>query len=124
MPDIAVSGFDYAESYAGLFSLGFRLEAIYPLIPKFQVESSVTATALSLGLRSVDKEEDNASPVKFLTLFSGLNSSFDLGTRYYLLDKLSISIAYRLEFVRISGWETLLSASDNLVIGLNYRFRK
>ncbi|MBN2348079.1 MAG: hypothetical protein JXJ22_04540 [Bacteroidales bacterium] len=123
-PNIAVSGFDYAQSYAGLFSLGFNVDGIYILSHKFQVESFIRTSALSLGWRTIDNEEDDQSPVKPLTLFSGLNSSFDLGIRYYLLNTLSISVAYKLEFVRISAWEKLLSASDNLVIGLNYRFKK
>ena len=70
----------------------------------------------------VDNEEDDQSAVKFLTLFSGLNSSFDLGVRYYLLDRLSVKLAYKFELTRFSAWDPLLSASDNLIIGLTYSF--
>lgn len=122
VPNIAVSGFDYAQSYAALFSLGFNADAIYPLNQNFQVESSLKMSLLSLGFRMVDSEEDNQSPVKPFSSFSGLNASLNFGIRYYLFKPLSMQVAYKFEFTRISAWEPLLSASDNLIIGLNYRF--
>lgn len=121
-PRIAVSGFDYAQSIAGLISLGFSAELIYPLTHHFQVESSLDLSVLSLGLRTVDLEEDDESSAKLLTLFTGLNSSFNFGVRYFIIKKLSLNLAYRFELTRISAWEPLLSASNNLLIGINYRF--
>ena len=120
--NIAVAGFDYAQSFAGLFSLGLNLNGIYPLSNHLQLESSLRATVLSLGFRMVDNEEDDQSAVKLLTLFSGLNSAFDLGARYYLLKRLSVKLAYKFEITRISAWQPLLSASDNLIFGLTYSF--
>jgi hypothetical protein len=120
--NIAVTGFDYAQSYAALFSLGFQAECIFPLKRNFQLESSLRLTVLSLGYRMVDSEEDDQSPVNLLTMFSGLNSSFDLGVRYCLLNRFSAKLAYQLEVTRISAWDPLLSASDNLVLTLTYRF--
>ncbi|NQV18466.1 MAG: hypothetical protein HQ534_07985 [Armatimonadetes bacterium] len=117
-PDIAVSGFDYAQSFALLLSTSVSKEAILKLKPDLQLESSLKITILSLGMRMVDSEEDDSSPVKLLTLFSGLNSSFDLGVRYFLSRKISLKLAYRSEIVRISAWEPLLSASDSITIGL------
>jgi hypothetical protein len=121
-PHIAVSGFDYAQSFAGLFSLGFNTEAVYSLNQNFQLESSLRSTVLSLGLRMVDNEEDDQSLVKPLTLFSGLNCSFNLGARYYIFSRLSIKITYKFELTRISAWDPLLSASNNAIIGLTCRF--
>lgn len=122
LPDIAVAGFDYAQSYAGLLSLGFSADAVYPLNRRFYIESSLRLTLLSLGLRMADSEENDQSPVRFLTSFSGLNTQFNLGMRYYLFDRLSFALNYKFEFVRITGWEALHTASDNVVVGLNYRF--
>ena len=119
-PDIAVSGFDYSQSFAVLFSLGFNAECIYPVNKKFQVESSLRNTALSFGGRMVDNEEDDQSPVGLLTMFSGLNASFNMGVRYYLFNRLSVKLAYQFELTRISKWMPLLSASDNLIIGMTY----
>ena len=120
--NIAVSGFDYAQSYAGLLSVGLNAEGIYPVNEAWVFESAVRLTVLSLGLHMVDNDEDDQSSVKFLTLFSGLNASFELGTRYYLWESLSIKLAYRFELTRITAWEPLLAASDNVMIGLTCGF--
>jgi len=120
--NIAVSGFDYAQSFAALFSLGISSELFYPVWSNFNVESSLAFTILSLGLRMVDDEETDISPVKPLTLFSGLNASFRFGARYYLFDNLSLKAAYLLNITRISSWDPLLSASDNLILTLTFGF--
>jgi hypothetical protein len=120
--NIAVSGFDYAQSYAGLLSAALNAKGIYPLNQVWIIESSVRFSVLSLGFHMVDNEEDDQSPVKFLTLFSGLNASFELGTRYYLWESLLIKLAYRFELTRITAWEPLLAASDNVMIGLTCGF--
>lgn len=121
-PDIAVGGFDYAQSVAALFSAGIEFAGIYHIGSAFQIESSIYMTGLSLGFRMVDSEEDNQSPVKLLSLLSGLNGSFDLGIRYNVLSHFSIIAGYRFELCRISKWEPLTTASDNLVAGLNWNF--
>ncbi len=121
-PKIAVSGFDYAQSFAALISASFNTDVILQLRPDFQMESSLKISVLSLGMRIVDSEEDDTSPVKLLTLITGLNSAFDLGIRYFLSRKISIKLAYRSEIIRISSWEPLLSVSDNVIFGLTYKF--
>jgi len=120
--NIAVSGFDYAQSFAALISLGFNSEFFYSLSANFNIESSLNFSVLSLGFRMVDTEETDESPVKLLTLFSGLNGSFRLGIRYYLLNNLSVKTAYMLGVTRISAWDPLLSASDNIIFTLTYGF--
>lgn len=120
--NIAVSGFDYAQSSAGLFSIGLFMKGIYPLRRNLQAETSLQLSALSLGFRTVDNEEEDQSAVKFLTAFSGLNYAFDLGLCYHLFKRLSVKLAYQFELTRISAWEPLHSASDNLIIGLNFKF--
>jgi hypothetical protein len=120
--NIAVAGFDYAQSFAALFSLGISTEVFYPLWSNFNVESSLSFNVLSLGLRIVDDEETDASPAKLITLLSGLNASFRLGARYYLFDDLSLKASYLFNIARISAWEPLLSASDNLILTFTYGF--
>jgi hypothetical protein len=121
-PRIAVSGFDYAQSYALLFSLGFNANAVCRLNEKILLESSVNLSILSLGFRSLDMEENDRSAVRFMTALSGMNSSLSAGFRYYLVHNLSLRLAYRFEFTRITGWEPLNAASDNIVVSVNYRF--
>lgn len=120
--NIAVSGFDYALSFAALFSIGLNSEIIYPIRKDLQVEGSLCLSVLSLGFRMVDNEEEDVSPVKLLTLLSGTNASFGLGTRYNLFGNFSLKLAYELHVTRISSWDPLLSASDNLFVTVAYRF--
>ena len=117
---IAVSGFDYAQSTAALISLGLDSRLICPLSRRFHIESSLNFSVLSLGLRMVDMEESDESPVKLLTLFSGVNGSWELGMRYHLSEKLSMKTAYLLAAIRIGAWDPLYIASDNLILTLTY----
>lgn len=120
--NIAVSGFDYAQSFAAMFSVGINSEIIYPLRKNLQAEGSLRLSILSLGFRIVDSEEDDSTPVKLLTPLSGTNASFKIGMRYYLFENLSLKLAYKLHLTRISAWNPLLSASDNAIISMAYEF--
>jgi len=120
--NIAVAGFDYAQSFAALFSLGLNSEIIFPIRKNLQVEGSFGLSVLSLGFRMVDDEEEDVSPVKPFTLFSGTNASFRMGIRYNLFGNFSMKLAYRLHMTRISSWDPLLSASDNLIVTIAYKF--
>jgi hypothetical protein len=120
---IAISGFDYAYSFACLLSLGINSEFIMPLQNNLFIESSLGFSVLSLGFRMVnDKDNNDESPAKLLTLFSGTSGSFKLGMRYYLLDNVSLKLAYRFHLTRISSWTPLLSASDDLILAFSYGF--
>ena len=120
--NIAVSGFDYAQSIASLISLGISSELFYPLSDKFCIETSLDFDLLSLGFRTVDTEETDESPAKLLTVIAATNTVFRLGLRYYLIENLSIKASYLFNLTRISAWEPLLSASDNVVFTLTYGF--
>jgi hypothetical protein len=120
--NIAVSGFDYAQSFAMLISGGINSQIFYNLFEKLNIEGSLDFNILSLGFRMVDTEESDESPVKILTLISANNVVFTLGPRYYLLDNLSIKAVYLFHHTRIDSWEPLLSASDNIVFTLTYGF--
>ncbi len=121
--NIAISGFNYASSFAFLFSVGVNSEFILPLSENLFVESSIGFSVLSLGFRMVnDEDEDEEAPAKLLTLFAGTNGSFKLGARYFIMENLSLKIAYRFQLVRISSWTPLISASDNLIIAVSYGF--
>jgi hypothetical protein len=119
-PQIAVSGFDYAQSYAVLLSLGFHAQALMPLGQGFQMEGQLQFGALSLGVRMVDDEEEDVSPVKPLTVFAGTNLLFRLGVRYHLFRALSLKSSYGLQMTRISAWAPLLAVSDNLIVTVTY----
>ncbi len=118
--NIAVSGFDYAQSFGVLLSLGLSSELFYSLSSRFKLESSLNVSVLSLGFRMVDMEETDESPVKPLTVFSGANGSFRLGIRYYPAAMLSVKACYLFAVTRILPWDPLYVASDNLVVTVTY----
>jgi hypothetical protein len=120
--NIAVAGFDYSQSFAALISASFSSQLFYKLWNDFDIESSLDFSVLSLGLRIVDTEEKDVSPVKILTFISRTNLVFRIGPCYYLFDNLSLKAAYLFHLTRISSWEPLLSASDNLIFTLTYGF--
>jgi hypothetical protein len=119
---IAVDGFDYSQSLAVLLSGSFTSRLIYILSENLDIEGSLDFSLLSLGVRIIDEEEDDASPAKLLTLFSGTNLNLKLGPRYYLSDNLSLKLSYLLNITRISSWTPLLSASDNIIFSFTYGF--
>jgi hypothetical protein len=119
-PQIAVSGFDYAQSFAVLISLGLHTQVIMPLGHGLQTEGQLQFDALSLGIRMVDDEEEDVSPVKPLTVFSGTNLLLRLGMRYHLSDALSLKGSYGLQMTRISAWAPLLAASENVIMTVTY----
>ena len=120
--NIAVSGFDYAQSFALLISAGINSQIFYKLWNDFNIEGTLDFNVLSLGFRMVDDEETDESPAKILTLISANNIVFTLGPRYYLFDNLSVKAAYLFHLTRIDSWEPLLSASDNVVFTITYGF--
>jgi hypothetical protein len=120
--NIAVSGFDYAQSFALLISGGISSQLFYKLWNDFNLEGTLDLNVLSLGFRMVDTEENDESPAKILTLISANNVVFTLGPRYYFLNNLSLKAAYLFHLTRIDSWEPLLSASDNVVFTLTYGF--
>ena len=67
-------------------------------------------------------EEEDVSPAKLLTLFSGTNVSFRLGIRYNLVGNFSLKLAYRLHITRIGSWDPLLSVSDNFITCVTHKF--
>lgn len=120
--NIAVSGFDYAQSYAMLISGSINFHLYYLLTKDFNIEGSLGFSIISLGFRMVDMEETDDSPVKILTLFSGTNLNIKLGIRYFMLNNLSLKASYLFHFTRISSWNPLLAASDNIVFTMTYGF--
>lgn len=121
-PEIAVSGFDYTNSFATLISLGFRSDAVYPAGIKWALETSIRFTLLTVGMRTVDEEEDESAGTKILTPASGLNASYNLGIRYNLFNWLSLGGYYRFDLLRVTAWENLLSAGNSAVLMLHFNF--
>ncbi|HPE57266.1 MAG TPA: hypothetical protein P5514_13345 [Bacteroidales bacterium] len=120
-PVLAIHGFEYVHSILTMFSLGFNAELIYPITNRYQLESAVSLSILSLGIRSVDDEESDESMAKLLPVFEALNGSFDLRNRFYILRKLSVSLGYRFQITNINAWDPLIHARDEITFGLNFK---
>lgn len=109
-----------AYSVASLMSAGLRLEVFCPISSNLQLNGSTQVSILSLGGRFLDPRKTDVSPIKLLSLFSGLNASGELGVHYRLITSLIASVAYRLEVTRISSWDYFISGSDFFIIGVSY----
>jgi hypothetical protein len=115
---VAVANPNFSESGAGLVSLGIDSRVVAPRGDHLQAEASLQLAVLSLGLRVVDTEEDDASPVRLLTPLSGLHGRVGLGLRYRLGRHLSLLGSARVHVLRIRAWNPLTSVNDGLVLEL------
>ncbi|MBN1782429.1 hypothetical protein JW948_14940 [bacterium] len=120
--EVAVRGFDYSLSVAALISLGLNTVFVCPLSKRFHAEGGLEFGILSLGLRMVDLEETDVSPVKLLTLFSGTNGTVSLGVRYFISGRLSAKADYMFGLTRISAWDPLLIAHDTIQCAATFHF--
>jgi hypothetical protein len=125
-PNFNEGGIHLNYSFVLLVSSGINGEFIIPLKHGLQIESSTYLSILSLGLRTpeiVKAKEDEGeeeSVVKLLTPFSGFNSVLSLGIRYQFHKSISMKLNYKFQLTRISSWDPLLSASDNIIFSLTY----
>lgn len=114
-------------SFATFFSLGAHPMFIMPISKKLHLESSMQMNVFSVVIRMPeiiveDNNGDDESRLKLLTPFSGLNSQMNFGMRYYLLEALSLKLRYELHLTRITTWEYLLAANDNIIFTVTYHF--
>jgi hypothetical protein len=112
-------------SFATLLSLGVHPMFVVPLRDRLQLESSMQINAFSVVVRmpqilKVDPLSNDESRLKLLTPFSGLNARMNVGARYYLFKTLSLKLRYEFHVTRLTSWEYLLSASDDVIATVNY----
>jgi hypothetical protein len=108
---------DIYQSGAWLFSLSIRGEAILPISEIFQTESSMQLGLVSIGGGSGGLSKISES-MKWLTLFSGLHASAEIGVRYFPMKWVSIKAGYVLDIIRIDSWNYLLAARDNVFLSV------
>jgi hypothetical protein len=105
-------------------SLGVNTEFIYQVNSKLNIEASLRSNLISFTGKAVDEQKyaDDSSPV-LLSVFTATKFDFDLSVRYYLLKRISISLAYKFDLSRINKWDPYIAASDNIIISLNFKLR-
>ncbi|MFH1196235.1 MAG: hypothetical protein V1720_11005 [bacterium] len=122
--NIADGGLGLFDAYSAafLFSLGARTDMFVPINNRFSVESSLYTSLISLGGKFVDPREGEEHPVKFLSLFSGLRTSFALSVNYKIYKGFSSSLGYKLSITNINAWDYFISTNDNFLLTLRYSF--
>jgi len=115
---IASQGLDVALSFAALASVGVASDLIVPLGSRVQLSASARVDVLSATLRMIDIVESDESPGRILTPFSGTRASARLTARFRLLPRLSLAAGYGAELLRITPWEKLQAASDEILVAL------
>jgi hypothetical protein len=125
--NFANDGMFFDFSVAALLSLGVHPMFIMPIREKLKFESSMQMNAFSVVIRmpeiiEVDSNGEDESRLKLLTPFSGLNSQVNFGIRYYPVKVLSLKLGYELHLTRITTWEYLLAANDNIIFSVTYHF--
>jgi len=75
-------------------------------------------------IEKVDNNGEDESRLKLLTPFSGLNSQVNFGIRYYPVKALSLKLRYEFHLTRITTWEYLLAANDNIIFTVAYHFKR
>lgn len=119
---IAVDALGFAQSVVALVSLGVEADAVLPASRRVTALASLRTSVISLGIRAVDDEIDDASPVKLLVLPTGINASLEAGAGYRVTGRLSIQLAYLFQLGRIAAWNPLLDASDSVIGRLAWEF--
>jgi hypothetical protein len=111
------------KTFGLIASLGINTEFIYQLNNKLIVESFLHLNLISFTVKDNDEQKygDESNPT-LVSVFTATKFDFALSVRYYLLDKVSISLGYKFDFSRISKWEPYIAASDNFLTSLNYEF--
>jgi hypothetical protein len=73
---------------------------------------------LSLGVRIVDLVDEDQSPAKILTAPSGTHAAWDLGLRFSPHRLLTLGLRHEVQFLRITAWDDLGAASNNLIFSV------
>ena len=118
---IAVDALGFAESLCLLLSLGAQAEALMPLTPRVTLHGSLRSSVVSLGVRGVDDEIDDASPAKLLLPWSGTNTSLSAGLLYRYSERFAAGAEYLFQITRVTAWLPLVSANNSLVARLTCR---
>jgi len=112
------------KTYGLILSLGMNTEFIYKVNRKLSIEGFLRSNLISLTGKDVDPAiYDNDFPPGLLTVITVTKFDFDLSIRYYLVNRISISLGYKFDLSRIDKWDPYIAASDNLIISLNFKLR-
>jgi hypothetical protein len=122
------TGIYFDFSFVTLISAAADVYLNMPIGKRWLVESNLRLSLLSLGLQMpevmVDEGQEAGATVKLLTPFKGLKTSFDISGRFFIINRLSIGLGYRLEVSNVIIRERVFTLSDNLIGTITFHFKK
>jgi len=103
-------------------SLGINTEFIYWVNDKLNVEGFLRSNLISFSGKEIDerKYEDESSPA-ILSVFTATKIDAELTLRYFLIDRVSLSLGYRFDLSRINKWDPYIAANNNIIISVNFK---
>ena len=104
-------------------SLGVNSEFICPVNKKLRIEGLLRSNLLSFSGKKMDeyKYADESSP-SLLSVITATKIDCDISVRYYLANRISTSLGYKFDMVRINKWDPYIAACNSLIISVNYTF--
>lgn len=104
-------------------SLGVISEFICPVNKKFRIEGLLRSNLLSFCGKEIDeyKYADESIP-SLLSVITATKTDFDVTVRYFLANRISISVGHEFDLLRIGKWDPYIAACNSLIISINYTF--
>jgi hypothetical protein len=112
------------ESNGTIVSLGFNAHLISYLTKKISVESALHMSLVSISSKAFQSYKHDEPESKLLITPKALNTDFDVGFRYFIINSFSARVAYKLQIYQINEWDPMISASNNLIFSVTYHFKK
>ena len=110
------------KTFGIIGSLGINTEFIYAVNNKLKVEGFLRSNLLSFSGKKYDEQKyKNESVPTLFSVFTATKIDFDLSIRYYLVNRVSISMGYKFDLSRIDKWNPYIAASNSLIASLNFR---
>jgi len=79
---------------------------------------------VSISSKAFQSYKHDEPESKLLITPKALNTDFDVGFRYFIINSLSARVAYKLQIYQINEWDPMISASNNLIFSVTYHFKK
>lgn len=105
-------------------SLGVNTEFIYRVNKKINIEAFLRSNLFSFSSKAMDnQEQSNDLGSTLLSVFTASKSDLDLSVRYYLFNRISLSLSYKFDLSRINKWDPYIAASDNIILSFTVKLK-
>lgn len=104
-------------------SLGANSEFICPVNKKLRIEGLLRSNLISFSGKKIDeyKYTDDPSPT-LLSVITATKIDCDISVRYHFAKRISTSVGYEFDLLRIHKWDPYIAAGNSLIISMNYTF--